>query len=160
MGELSVLAEKTKNDPNRHTGVSSSGCFCGLVHDDELAGPKEKRDQIIEFFGGRCMNPDCRWKNVDGTLGCNDPRLFQIDHVLDDGFIDKWKRKNAALYYTKILQEIREGSKRYQLLCANCNWMKRSTTGAWALEFGRYKAERTRKLTKERKTKNRVQRSF
>jgi hypothetical protein len=108
------------------------------------------------------MSPECRWQNKDGSFGCTDPRSFQIDHVYDDGWKDKSLRTGLRKKpnWTRILAEVEAGSDRYQLLCANCNWIKRSTSGAWAIDFGLFQAEGTRKQTKERKTKNRVQRSF
>ncbi len=161
---LSPLARKTQNDPNRHTGISSSVCNCGLVHDDELLSPTQKRARVVEVLGGRCVSKKCRWQNKDGTFGCTDKRILQVDHVYDDGFLDRARRKNtlkgSMSYWTKILVEVEQGSDRYQILCANCNWMKRVTTGAWALEFGLYKAEQTRKETKERKQKEHEQFPF
>jgi hypothetical protein len=155
---LSPLAWRTRNDPNRHTGVSSAACNCGLVHDDELLSPKQKREKLVELFGGRCMNPRCRWQNKDGTFGCTDKRAFQIDHVYDDGFMEKNPRTGLRRppNWTKILAEVEAGSDRYQLLCANCNWIKRSTSGVWAIDFGLHQADLTRQETKQTKQKERA----
>lgn len=160
--DLSPLAKRSQNDPNRHTGISSSICNCGLVHDDELLTQKQKRVRLIKLFGGRCMNPKCRWQNKDGSFGCTDPRAFQIDHVYDDGFMDRSRRTGLRKppNWTRILAEVEAGSDRYQLLCANCNWIKRSTSGAWAFDFGLFQAEQTRKETKERKQKEHEQFPF
>jgi hypothetical protein len=153
---LSKLAEKTKNDPNRHTGISSCACHCGLVHDDELLDPKQKRanarNELVDLLGGRCANKKCRWLNRDKTFGCTDKQILQVDHVFDDGFIDR-KVKGPYSYWRRVLDEVKNGSKRYQLLCANCNWKKRWSREAQALKNTLYKfdyiAERMRKVENE-----------
>lgn len=121
-----TLATITANNPNRHPGVSSKDCNCGLVHDDELKTLKQYRQQVIDALGGRCSNSKCRWLNEDGTLGCHEQVYLQVDHVHDDGYLDKSRRSNS--YWPKVLREVQSGTGRYQLLCANCNWAKRQTS--------------------------------
>jgi hypothetical protein len=77
------------------------------------------RNQAFEKLGNQCANPQCRWVNEDGTQGCTDQRCLQIDHVLDDGY--KERHLAMVVIYRKVLLDS-EG--RYQLLCANCNWLK------------------------------------
>ena len=144
MGKLSPLANRSAHDPNRHSGVFSKDCRCGLVHDDELKSVRAQREQAVELLGGKCANPNCRWMNEDGTLGCTDRRVLQLDHVNDDGFMERKTAAQRAGYYTRILYAIKNGSNRYQLLCANCNWLKRVTTGAWAIEFTKNTKQRAR----------------
>lgn len=129
------LIERTKNDPNRHSGVSSKSCHCGLVHDDELSTRKGAREQVIDLLGGKCANPECRWLNVDGTLGCNDRKLLQIDHVNDDGFLDRKTKRQVVSYWFRVLRSVIAREDRYQLLCANCNWAKREKAKGWAVIF-------------------------
>lgn len=121
------ISAATKSHPNRHSGVSSTNCRCGLVHDDELRTGPEIRDQVVEVLGGRCANPDCRWMSEDGFLGCRDKIYLQVDHVFDDGYLEKG-RSNAIVYWSRVLKQVQAGSQRYQLLCANCNWAKRLAT--------------------------------
>lgn len=47
--------------------------------------------------------------------------VLQIDHINGDGV----RYKDGGFYIFRILQEIKKGSREYQLLCANCNWIKR-----------------------------------
>jgi hypothetical protein len=87
---------------------------------------KTKRDkirkEILELLGNRCSNPHCLVLN-----GCSDIRCLQIDHVNGKGNQERKLFKNHAYKYLRhILQKIREGSKDYQLLCANCNVIKRA----------------------------------
>ena len=91
------------------------------------------RCEILAKLGGRCNNPDCRWHNDDGTRGCTDVRALQIDHVGGGGSTELRAGHGVGLAY---LYHVREDLKYsalagipsdYQLLCANCNWIKRHT---------------------------------
>lgn len=55
--------------------------------------------------------------------GFSDLRALQIDHVNGDGA--KERGRNQA-FYKRILAD--DGG-RYQILCANCNWIKRHEEG-------------------------------
>jgi RNase P subunit RPR2 len=74
--------------------------------------------QIMELLGNKCSNPDCY---VLG--GCKDLRCLQIDHVHGGGC--KERKFHSEERYRRIRDKILSGSKEYQLLCANCNWIKR-----------------------------------
>lgn len=81
------------------------------------------RLEIVARLGGRCANPDCRWLNEDGTRGCTDVRALQIDHVAAGGSTELQAGHGAGL---KHLYRVRNDTTgRYQILCANCNWIKR-----------------------------------
>lgn len=86
------------------------------------------REKILDKFGRRCNNPKCRWLNEDGTMGCTDYRALQIDHVRGGGRkeIDKWGQ-GAFLF-----SALHNTTGKYQLLCANCNWIKRFERGETA----------------------------
>lgn len=68
---------------------------------------------IIECVGGRCVR--CH---------ASDPETLQFDHVNGDGFKDRLKRPESLLAAKKILT--RFFLNELQLLCASCNWKKRS----------------------------------
>jgi len=79
------------------------------------------RLEIFSLLGNKCSNPNCLVPN-----GCSDSRCLQIDHVRGGGSgNDKKARNRPSTFYLKILKEIKAGSKDYQLLCSNCNWIKR-----------------------------------
>jgi hypothetical protein len=72
------------------------------------------RDSAIDRLGGKCVK-----------CGYNENRnAFQIDHINSDGYIE---RKQAGFthirFYKSIIQSGDQG--KYQLLCANCNQIKR-----------------------------------
>jgi hypothetical protein len=73
------------------------------------------REQIIQLLGGKCIR-----------CGFLDVRALQIDHVYGNGREHLHQiGSNPWRIYSGILKEIQAGSKDYQLLCANCNWIKR-----------------------------------
>lgn len=74
---------------------------------------QELREQIIALLGGKCV-----------ACGFDDERAFQIDHVNSDGSIDRRKGGSHDIYL-RILRSIKANENKYQLLCANCNWIKR-----------------------------------
>lgn len=89
---------------------------------------REKRSEVLRHLGGRCSNPSCGWVNVDGSARCNDSRCLQVDHVAGDGAKKRHGGEgHGAVFYRKVLKTL-PGAE-YQLLCANCNWIKRETNG-------------------------------
>jgi hypothetical protein len=77
------------------------------------------REKAVSRLGGKCANPGCGWINSDGSHGCSDPRCLQIDHVNGGG---SKEQKACLAYYRKVFLD---ETGMYQLLCANCNWIKR-----------------------------------
>lgn len=81
------------------------------------------KQAVYDKLGNKCSNPDCRWLNEDGSTGCMDVRCLQIDHVNDDAVPSgDGALKSSCLFYVRVINDT-EG--RYQLLCSNCNWIKR-----------------------------------
>ena len=52
--------------------------------------------------------------------GEKDPIVLQVDHINNDGALDRKKFKNICCFYLHIL----ENNPSVQLLCCNCNWRK------------------------------------
>jgi len=76
---------------------------------------RKYRYKIIQKLGYKC----CK-------CGYCDIRALQIDHVYGRGRKEYEETgKNSPKYYRQILEAINSGSKSYQLLCSNCNWIKR-----------------------------------
>ncbi len=65
--------------------------------------------RVQRSLGGIC----CR-------CGFSDSRALQIDHVDGEGSEDR-----RGIYRGKFLNKVLAASTGYQLLCANCNWIKR-----------------------------------
>jgi hypothetical protein len=61
--------------------------------------------------------------NVCNLCGFKDHRALQIDHVENNGYKERQAKLRTVSFYIKI---IKNGTDGYQLLCANCNWIKRA----------------------------------
>jgi hypothetical protein len=78
------------------------------------------RGAVIAFFGAKCMR-----------CGFSDPRAFQIDHIHGDGYKDRGKMGYtfARKLFGLIQTDPDQARANYQLLCANCNQIKRVENG-------------------------------
>lgn len=84
-----------------------------------------QRTRVLNKLGNRCSSINCRWKNPDGTYGCLDLRAIQIDHK-NGGGRKELKTMSGFKYYAMLNRmSIDELKSKYQLLCANCNWIKK-----------------------------------
>lgn len=61
--------------------------------------------------------------HICSKCGFSDKRALQFDHINGDGYKDNKKRN--VTHYKKIVISVQSGEKRYQILCCNCNWIKR-----------------------------------
>lgn len=79
-----------------------------------IGGAKRKalKEQVYDKLGHVC----CR-------CGFSDKRALQIDHVYGGGNQEHSEIKNVDKFLKKVLEDS-EGL--YQILCANCNWIKRA----------------------------------
>jgi len=80
------------------------------------------REEIIKLLGGKCVNPFNLLPHPDW---CNNYACLQIDHVHGNGYIERKENKYPYKTLKVILEKVKNGSTDYQLLCANCNWIKR-----------------------------------
>jgi len=76
------------------------------------------RLRAIAERGGRCEARTCRWRNEDGTSGCNDERGLVFHHI-DGGGSAQRRDGNDSL--RQIYYEVLRRSRRFQLLCATCH---------------------------------------
>lgn len=86
--------------------------------DSSLSKAREHhKKQRIEFLIkiGECK---CR------ICGFSDWRALQIDHVNGDGFIER-KKYGGAITRKQQTKLIEENPQNYQILCCNCNWIKK-----------------------------------
>lgn len=82
----------------------------------------KKRMKILRLLGNKCYNP----YDIEHGEFLNDLRCLQIDHVNGNGSQERQEHKNNRLaYYQFIIDKILTGSKDYQLLCSNCNQIKK-----------------------------------
>ena len=70
---------------------------------------KYYRDKVFEKLGDQC-----------NQCGFSDKRALQLDHVNGGG--TKERKKKSFMLYKLAIEDINNN---YQILCANCNWIKR-----------------------------------
>ena len=73
----------------------------------------EGRLVVLGKMGGKCIK-----------CGFDDYRALQIDHINGRGCRERKESGYSSNY--QVLKDILNGkTEKYQLLCANCNWIKR-----------------------------------
>lgn len=69
------------------------------------------RNRVLVFFGGQCTK-----------CGINDSRVLQLDHVNGGGHQERIQFNRNSF---NIGRNAMTRPNDFQLLCANCNWIKR-----------------------------------
>lgn len=72
------------------------------------------REQVLQRFGGKCER-----------CGFSDSRALQIDHIHSDGAKERGKNRGVTFLNKLLALKDSELKENYQLLCANCQWIKR-----------------------------------
>lgn len=118
---------KNKTAPDGlHTACKNCRRKANAAHGAVVYGAL--RANVVTRLGSRCCSKECRWLNEDNTFGCTDQRALQIDHIFGGGSKEAKTRSSIIAYYRRLagMKDIDLKAK-YQLLCACCNWIKRST---------------------------------
>jgi len=115
--------KKKRMENNRNWRLKYPERFRELARISGKRVRMRKKKEIFELLGNKCANP----YNLPHPDWCNDSRVLQIDHIHGGGNQEKRRNKGdrGSHHYYDILRKIKNGSKDYQLLCANCNWIKR-----------------------------------
>lgn len=72
------------------------------------------RESVVVILGGKCVK-----------CGFDDKRALQIDHINGGGSKERKKMGLNGSFHSHVLKSFIEKENKYQLLCANCNWIKR-----------------------------------
>ena len=75
---------------------------------------KRNRRSVIDLLGGKCVR--CSF---------NDWRALQIDHINGKGHEERKVRDFKGQFHNHVKKSFLNNENKYQLLCANCNWIKR-----------------------------------
>jgi hypothetical protein len=83
-----------------------------LQRKDDLKRYHSSKDEAFELLGNKCTK--CGW---------TDRRALQIDHIeaIGDAKRRELNHRGRILY-----REVKADPTKYQILCANCNWIKRA----------------------------------
>lgn len=88
--------------------ATADGCSWRKKHRIEMN--RRIRTAVLQKLGRVCKQ-----------CGYSDARALHIDHVFGDGIKERDRRRQI---YAQIMRDEIDIS-RYQLLCSNCNWIKR-----------------------------------
>lgn len=72
------------------------------------------RNSVVEILGGVCIK-----------CGFSDIRALQIDHINGGGSKERKSGGYVGNFHKHVLRSVLNQENKYQLLCANCNWIKR-----------------------------------
>lgn len=74
------------------------------------------RKAVLALLGDKCV-----------ICGFDDWRALQVDYINGGGYQDKVKTTQS--YFKAVLRSVENEENKFQLLCANCNWIKRYNKG-------------------------------
>ena len=79
---------------------------------------------LIYMLGGKCSckGSDC-WH--DGECLVDDVRCLQLDHINGDGAADRREHGGGTGIIGYYYRHPEEAKGKLQVLCANCNWVKK-----------------------------------
>ena len=80
---------------------------------------KDTRKKATDHLGGKCKK-----------CGFDDERALQIDHINGDGIKDR--NKQITGFYKRVIEDTEN---KYQLLCANCNAIKRIENKEFGIQW-------------------------
>lgn len=92
-----------------------------FIRQNQRNSYKILRSKVLDLLGNRCVNP-YSLPHFDWN---NDPQLLQVDHVNGGGCKEYRDHIDSKGYLRSIYHKILAGESGYQLLCPNCNWLKR-----------------------------------
>lgn len=86
-----------------------------MIKKDKAIGREWRiRSATLALLGGKCVQ-----------CGFSDVRALQIDHINGGGNKDRRSSGGPSTYYGIVQKSFSNGDGKYQLLCANCNMIKR-----------------------------------
>lgn len=75
---------------------------------------RKQRVGVLELLGNKCTK-----------CGFSDTRALQIDHIKAGGSAERKNREYKGTFHANVIKSFLDNENKYQLLCANCNWIKR-----------------------------------
>ena len=101
---------------SKKTGQDSPAWKGGITKTKEYQREylRNLRKSVIDALGGRCVR-----------CGFADIRALQIDHINGGGSKERKELGFGGNFHKNVLRSFLANENKYQLLCANCNWIKR-----------------------------------
>jgi hypothetical protein len=128
--QYKINQEKYKKDRYKKLGSK-------MINKNNVSNQREWRVKAIVKLGGKC----CK-------CGFSDIRALQLDHIYGGGHKERSTRKSDA---KKIATDV-YGKEKFQLLCANCNWIKRWENKEGCREdYNSYLLEVNKRINNEKK---------
>ena len=111
----------TEDNPREYRVFLYGGCWRSVnatwkqIQGMRARANKQRHDWKNKMFG--LLGRECE------RCGFDDERALQIDHIMGDGSKDRISNHGGtATYYKHVIES---GGVGYQILCANCNSIKR-----------------------------------
>jgi len=74
----------------------------------------KSRSKLLVLLGDKCVR-----------CGFTDKRALQIDHIDNDGYIERRQYKDYRDIYKNYYNNPKLAKQKIQILCSNCNWIKK-----------------------------------
>ena len=112
-----TINHKRRSDPEYRMAESKKNCARAMKY----------RTDIIEMLGDKCVR-----------CGFTDVRALQLDHINGGGTKEFRAFNNStSSWHYHYLKHPEEAKVKLQVLCANCNWIKRAENNEVSLGMGR-----------------------
>lgn len=110
------LNQKGKNNHRWRGGLKYDKDYQRNYHREYRIKVKEA---LLVMMGEKCVK-----------CGFGDKRALQVDHINGGGTKERTEQKQSSTpYFRFIMKSVLANENKYQLLCANCNWIKRVENG-------------------------------
>lgn len=120
--QLDKSIEEFSKNKTRSDGLQASCKTCDSFTNAEYQSSHHSKAVKYRLKAIMILEPVCI------ECGFTDIRALQIDHINGGGTQER-KEEHNYITYKRIASGDTEG---YQVLCANCNWIKRSIRGEHA----------------------------
>jgi len=114
--EYQRIWSRCRNKSARHVIVFDREEYQKKYYQRPLVKERNRRSRlrlaVVNLLGAECVK-----------CGMRDLRCLQLDHINGGGNTDNVNRTSSS--YNKLLKNPQELFMKLQLLCANCNWIKR-----------------------------------
>lgn len=83
-------------------------------YDVRVLACRDQKSQVFTLLGGACIK-----------CGFSDVRALQLDHIDGGGNKDRLTAPRGNDRFRSMLRDPEGTQTKFQILCANCNWIKR-----------------------------------